>query len=78
MSAGPGDNASLRDKALRIAAFALIAAGVILTVFGGSWAPAMLGFLAASKTGAWIELIVPFAPLVLIAFGVALLPLSRR
>lgn len=62
---------------MRIAAFSLIAAGVFLTIFGGAWAPAVLNFLAGSAAGAWIELVVPFGPLVLVACGAALLPLSR-
>ncbi|MDZ7645643.1 MAG: hypothetical protein U5K76_16280 [Woeseiaceae bacterium] len=78
MNDGPGDDRLYRARLLRIAAFALIASGVFLAVFGATWAPAMLAILSGSTTGAWIELIVPFGPLVLIACGVALLPLSRR
>jgi len=73
-----GDDVSQRARLLRIAAFSLIAAGTLLTIFGGVWAPAVPDFVAGSKTGAWIELVLPFGPHVLVACGAALLPLSRR
>jgi len=78
VSEGTAGAGPLRARLLRVAAFSLIAAGALLTIFGGAWAPTVLDFLAGSKTGAWIELVLPFGPLVLVACGAALLPLSRR
>jgi len=77
MSEAAGAVRPLRVRFLRIAAFSLIAAGVSLTVFGGAWAPTVLDCLAGSTSGAWIELVVPFGPLVIVACGAALLPISR-
>lgn len=37
--------------------------GLLLIAFGGVWAPLALGFLANMPFGGWIELFVPFLPM---------------
>jgi len=56
---------------------ALVLVGLYLFAFGDTWAPAALEFLPDTKAGMWIELVVPFIPMVFIACG-AILFASRR
>lgn len=53
-------------------AAALVAGGLWLAVFGNAWAPGAFELLPASEFGAWLELLVPFLPMLLIGLGAAL------
>lgn len=53
-------------------AAALVAAGLWLAAFGNAWAPGAFALLPASELGAWLELLVPFLPLLPIGLGAAL------
>jgi hypothetical protein len=53
----------------RIFGFFLILVGLWLVVFGNAWAPVVLERLPDSEIGAWLELIVPFLPLLFIGTG---------
>lgn len=53
-------------------ALVLVTAGFCLAAFGDAWAPTAFGMLAGSEAGAWLELVVPFFPLVFIVLGAAL------
>jgi hypothetical protein len=55
----------------------LVLIGLYLFAFGDTWASAVLEFLPDTKAGMWIELVVPFIPMVFIACG-AVLFASRR
>jgi len=59
-------------------AAAMILTGLYLAVFGNSWGPIAFEFLERSEVGLWIELIVPFLPMVFIGFGAALFVSARR
>jgi len=61
------------EIARRFVAVASIAMGLFLFVFGNAWAPRVLDWLPASDLGAWLELIVPFLPMVFIVIGAAIL-----
>ena len=58
--------------AQRLIVVALVLTGLILAVFGNLWAPPVFGWLSGSEIGAWVELIVPFLPMLLIGSGAAL------
>ncbi len=73
----PDNNPALEFARLLIAA-ALILFGLYLAVFRNSWGPLIFGMLPESEIGAWLELIVPFLPLVFIGIGVALFASHRR
>jgi len=68
---------SVLEFARRLIAAALVLTGLYLAVFGSTWAPPVFELLAGSEIGAWLELIVPFLPMVFIGFGAALFT-SRR
>ena len=53
-------------------AAALVAAGLWLAAFGNAWAPGAFALLPASELGAWLELFVPFLPMLPIGLGAAL------
>ena len=53
-------------------AAALVAAGLWSAAFGNAWAPGAFELLPASELGAWLELLVPFLPMLLIGLGAAL------
>ena len=53
-------------------AVALVAAGLWLAAFGNAWAPGAFELLPTSEVGAWLELFVPFLPMLLIGLGAAL------
>lgn len=46
--------------------------GIILIAFGNLWAPAVLRLLPANALGGWIELFVPFLPLIPVLTAVML------
>ncbi len=62
---------SAQDGRLLIAV-ALVLTGLFLAAFGNFWAPHVFEWLSGSEMGAWLELIVPFLPMVLIGAGAAL------
>ena len=68
---------SVLDFARRLIAAALVLTGLYLAVFGNTWAPPVFELLACSEIGAWLELTVPFLPMVFIGLGAALFA-SRR
>ena len=43
--------------------------GLALFMFGNAWAPAVLAFLPDSPVGYWLELVVPFLPMLFIGGG---------
>ncbi len=53
-------------------AVAMVLTGLYMAVFGNSWGPRTFELLPASEVGLWLELIVPFLPMVFIGFGAAL------
>ena len=53
-------------------AVAMVLTGLYMAIFGNSWGPIAFELLAGSEIGAWLELIVPFLPMVFIGFGAAL------
>ena len=53
----------------RIIVIALVAAGFGLAVFGNAWGPLVFDWLPKSELGAWLELIVPFLPMLFIGLG---------
>ena len=53
-------------------ALALVAAGLWSAAFGNAWAPGAFKLLPASELGAWLELLVPFLPMLLIGLGAVL------
>ena len=71
-----GSNSAL-EFARRLIAAGMILAGLYLAAFGNAWAPIVLGWLSGSAIGAWVELIVPFLPMVFIGIGAALFVPSR-
>ncbi len=56
----------------RFIAVVLVLTGLFLAVFGNIWAPPVFEWLSGSEIGAWLELIVPFLPILLIGSGAAL------
>jgi hypothetical protein len=59
-------------------AMAMVLMGLYLAIFGHSWGPFVFELLPASEIGAWLELIVPFLPMVFIGFAAALFASRRR
>ena len=59
-------------------AVAMVSMGLYLAVFGNFWGPLVFELLPASEIGTWLELIVPFLPMVFIGFGAALFASRRR
>jgi hypothetical protein len=47
----------------------LTLSGLALFMFGNAWAPAVLAFLPDSPVGYWLELVVPFIPMLFIGGG---------
>ena len=76
--ANQSDSSSILESAQLFLAVALVLIGLYLATFGNSWAPIVLELLPASELGAWLELIVPFLPMVFIGFGAALFASRRR
>ena len=61
-----------------LAALILVGTGLYLAVFGNAWGPLAFEWLPDTETGFWLELIVPFVPILFIGLGAALLVSSRR
>ena len=55
-----------------IIAAMMVVTGLYLAVFGNSWGPIAFELLADSEIGAWLELLVPFLPMLFIGVGAAL------
>ena len=72
------DSASLLELARLLIAAALVLMGLYLAVFGNSWGPLVFELLPASEIGTWLELIVPFLPMVCIGLAAALFASRRR
>ena len=53
-------------------AVVMVLTGLYLAVFGNSWGPIAFELLAGSEIGAWLELTVPFLPMVFIGLGAAM------
>ncbi len=66
------------EAARLLMAVALVLMGLYLAAFGNSWVPLVPELLPASEFGAWLELIVPFLPMVFIGVGAALFASHRR
>ena len=63
--------------ALKISGAAAVAVGVLAIGFGSFWASRTLKFFDSSAIGRVFETLVPFLPILLIAFGALLLVRSR-
>ena len=48
---------------------AMVLTGLYLMVFGNTWGPVVFDWLPDSETGAWLELVVPFLPMLFIGAG---------
>jgi hypothetical protein len=59
-------------------AIAMVVVGLYLIVFGNTWAPHTFELLPDNEFGSWVELFVPFLPMVFIGFGAALYVSRRR
>ena len=56
---------------------AILVLGLYLFMFGGSWAPVALEVLPDTDLGVWLELVVPFLPMLLVGGGVLILTLRN-
>ena len=54
-----------------------ILAGFYVAAFGNTWAPFVFELTAGSQLGAWLELVAPFLPMLLIGSGAALYTSQR-
>ena len=72
------DRNPIVESARLLIAVALILMGLYLAAFGNSWGTIVFELLPASEIGSWLELIVPFLPMVLIGFGAALFASRHR
>lgn len=61
-----------------LAAMLLVATGLSMFAFGRLWAPAARGWLPDGDAGPWLELFVPFLPMVLIVAGAVIYCPRRR
>ena len=64
--------------ALKVSGAAAVAVGVLAICFGSFWASQTLEFFDSSSIGRVFETLVPFLPILLIAFGAFLLVRSRQ
>ncbi len=64
--------------AKHLIAAALVMIGLYLAVFGNSWGPLFFERLETTEIGLWLELVVPFLPLVFIGFGATLFVSGHR
>jgi hypothetical protein len=72
------DSNPIVESARLLIAVALVLTGLYLAAFGNSWGPIVFELLPASEIGSWLELIVPFLPMVFIGFGAALFASRHR
>ena len=77
-SANQSDGNPALEFVRRLIAVTLVLMGLFLAVFGNSWGPLVFELLPDSELGLWIELIVPFLPMVFIGFGAVLFASCRR
>lgn len=68
----------MKAGAGRLLAAACVAAGVVLFAFGNLWAPAALAWLPDNGAGPWLELLLPFLPMIPVAAGAMLFRASRQ
>jgi len=59
-------------------AAALVVAGLGLFAFGSAWAHFALELLPDSPAGLWLELVVPFTPMLFVAAGAVLFVAGRE
>ncbi len=71
-TANRSDSNPVLESARLLIAVVLVLMGLYLAAFGSSWAPLVLELLPNSEFGAWLELIVPFLPMLIIGFGASL------
>jgi hypothetical protein len=64
--------------ALKLIAAALVLAGLYLITFGHSWGPWLFERLESTEFGLWLQLIVPFLPMLFIGLGAALFVSHRQ
>lgn len=69
----PGTRRGPGPAALRVLAFALLAAGSGLLLASPLWARPTIAFLEGLPAGKWISIPLPYLPLIAIALGVSLL-----
>ena len=60
------------------ASMLLVLGGLGLFAFGNVWAPSVLELLPDSPPGFWVELIVPFLPMVFVGCGAMLFVGTRK
>lgn len=56
----------------------LVLIGPWLAIFGNAWAPRVISLLDDSEIGLWLELVVPFLPMVCIGFGAIVFVTKHR
>ena len=76
--ANQSDSNPVLEFSRRLIAVASVLVGLYLAAFGNSWGPLVFELLPASEFGAWLELIVPFLPMVFIGVAAALFTSRRR
>ena len=64
--------------AIKLIATALVLAGLYLIAFGNSWGPWLFERLETTEFGLWLQLIVPFLPMLFIGLGAALYVSHRQ
>jgi hypothetical protein len=62
----------------QLVAAIMVLTGLYLVAFGNAWGPTIFEVLSDSEIGLWLELIVPFLPMVLIACGAALYAIANQ
>ena len=70
--ANQSDSNPATELARMFVATALIVMGLYLAVFGNSWGPPVFELLSDSEFVRWLELLVPFLPMVFIGPGATL------
>ena len=68
----------IRYFGLWLLSVAMILTGLYLAVFGNSWGPIAFEYLEKSEFGLWIELVIPFLPMVFIGSGATLFVSARK
>ena len=72
------DDKPILEFARRLVAVLLVLTGLYMAIFGNAWGPLVFSLLPDSAIGAWLELIVPFLPMLVIGLGAALFGRRRR